>query len=303
LLLYQRQVKSRIDPDGPAPTPSATAGSFPPVESTSPGQVAFGPHQQPEKERRLLSSFRLKTILTTFIVCLLGAVTALSFSLVTRIFRRFDATVRSDLEWKALRGATELAQTIDLGMALADAALVTEELGEYRHSPDVLAIIALDPGGASIAHFGSALSQQRTHELFQSAPGTVHTAQSFVWAWAGAHIEGKSVGQVAVLISLRRLQEGADLRRWILELAGAGCVVAVILSLFFVNFYLGPLLRFTEATLGNLKDLNASLEERVSERTVALRKSLDTLRTTQRQLADEFETLAGQSSIDAHLLT
>jgi signal transduction histidine kinase len=244
------------------------------------------PHQLPEKHRRLLSSFRLKTILTTFLVCLLAAVTVLTVSLVTRIFHRFDAAVRSDLEWKAVRGANEVAHSIDVGMALADPAMVIEDMGEYRQSPDVLAIVAVDPSGDTIAHFGSVLPPWQIAQLFRTASGVVHAADGYVWSWAAAHIEGKMVGQVAVLISLRRLQEGAALRRSILKFTGVGCVVALFVSLFFVNFYLGPLLRFTEATLANLKDLNASLEERVSDRTVALSKSLDTLLTTQRQLAD-----------------
>jgi signal transduction histidine kinase len=254
-----------------------------PVAPELPGNE---PARIPEKHRRLLSSFRLKSILTIFIVCLLASVTGLTFLLITRIFHRFDAAVRSDLEWKALRGSTELAAAVDLGVALGDGDMVTEGLGEYRSSADVLAVVALGASGEPVAHFGATLTPPQIRALFLSRPETVHASEGYVWSWASSRIEGKIVGQVAVLISLTRLHEAAHLRKLLLELAAGGCVVALFISLFFVNFYLGPLLRFTEATLRNLEELNATLEKRVEDRTLALKKSLDALQTAQRQLAD-----------------
>ncbi len=75
-------------------------------------------------------------------------------------------------------------------------------------------------------------------------------------------------------------------------LIASGSVAALLLSFLFVQFYLGPLSRFTEKTLLRLQDLNQTLEDRVERRTKALREtngqlqdSMDSLRSAQRQLA------------------
>jgi signal transduction histidine kinase len=238
------------------------------------------------RKHPLLSSLRLKTVLTVFIVCLLTASAALTFVLVSRIFHRFDASVRNDLEWKALRGARELASVDELGLTLGDPRMIAEETAELRASADVLAVVATDAKGAVLARFGAPLTEAEIAAIFATAPGTVGSTSRYVWSRVVASIERKTVGQVAVLVSLTRLDQANQLRRGILVLTAAGLVVALFVSLFFVNFYLGPLLRFTEKTLRDLKNLNATLEERVDVRTRELSTSLETLKNTQRQLAD-----------------
>src|SRR5437016_3451308 len=76
------------------------------------------------------------------------------FILVQRIFDNFGPAVAKDLEWTAARGARELAQATDFGLALGDGALVTREFGDFRNMEDVIAIVAMDSTGQVIATQG-----------------------------------------------------------------------------------------------------------------------------------------------------
>ena len=65
----------------------------------------------PEERRRVLSTFRLQVILTSFVVVLLAGLSVLMFSLVTRIFDTLTPSIERDLAWKSQRGVAELAQS------------------------------------------------------------------------------------------------------------------------------------------------------------------------------------------------
>src|SRR5581483_186954 len=100
-------------------------------------------------------------------------------------------------------------------------------------------------------------------------------------------------GRVALVVSTARLQEGRQLRTRMMLVAAGGCLLALLLSLFFVSFYVQPLIRLTQRTLGDLRSLNETLEQRVAQRTAdladsnqKLTASLDAQREMQRQLVD-----------------
>ncbi len=240
---------------------------------------------------RRLSSTRLKTILTIFIVAVVLGESGVTLGLVWRMFDEFDASVLSDLRWKTSRAPRELAIAADVAMAIGDGAMVSESFRDYRGNPDVEAIVVVDSKGKLLARYGQ--PSEDAGRLFLGTEGELRENDRSLSSWRRATIEGQNVGQVAVVISKQRLQAGFQLRNHILLLAGGGSVVAIIGSFVFVAFYLGPLLRFTEETFRKMVELNATLEERVNERTAALthangnlEESLQKLHATQTQLVD-----------------
>src|SRR5690606_18484706 len=66
-------------------------------------------------------------------------------------------------------------------------------------------------------------------------------------------IEGAPIGQVALEVSKDRLEAGAKLRQDILTGVLLGSLVAFIISLSFVSFYIAPLVRVTERAFVDLE--------------------------------------------------
>ena len=248
--------------------------------------------QLPVVDPRLLSSGRLTRALTAFLVLLLLALSSLMFGLVSSIFSRLTPSIRQDLEWKTVRGAYELARQVDLGLALQDEGMILKALGDFRSASDVLAIVVTDPAGKTLAKHGT--TPESIPELFSGPPATLRTSDSgALVAWAPSLIESKEVGRVALVVSTARLQEGRQLRARILFVALGGCFLALLLSLFFVSFYVQPLIRLTQRTLSDLRTLNETLEQRVEQRTLDLARtnhklteSLEAQQDMQRQLVD-----------------
>jgi serine phosphatase RsbU (regulator of sigma subunit) len=199
----------------------------------------------------ILSSFRLKARLTVFVTVLVVALCGMIVLLVTRIFDEMRPTLRQDLEWKAERGAAELSQGAELGILLRDEALVRKAFGDYRASRDIVAIVAVDAAGRAVAVHGT--PPEPTEALFRGAPGRVRDEAGALVAWGEASVEGKVVGRVAVVVSTARLAAGDAFRRDILRTAMLGGVVGLLLSVFFVQFYIGPLVRLTERALASLR--------------------------------------------------
>jgi two-component system sensor histidine kinase/response regulator len=216
------------------------------------------PQDQAEK-RRLLSSFRIKFALTLFVTMLILALSGMIFVLVSSIFRTLSPSVMADLEWKAEHGATELANSADLGVAAHDAAEIAHSFAPYYADGDVRFIVATNDQGQILAAHGSAPADVTT--LFRGAPGKVNTFEGAVSSWQQVSIEGSVVGRVAVLISTARVAAGAELKRSILLTAAVGLVAALLASLVFVNFYIGPIIRVTESAFRRLeKTTLAALE-------------------------------------------
>jgi hypothetical protein len=209
--------------------------------------------------RRALSSLRLKVTLMLFISALLIVLSLLVAMLVTRMFRQITPNMAADLEWKARRGATELAEAAAFGIAIHDQAIVVRSFGEYRGNADVVSIVVVDETGAPLVSHGAppAVTGAGTDlgVLYAGPAGAVTAAGGTLRAWAPAKIEGNVVGKVAIVISTARLQAGERLRRGILAATVFGCLAALIVTLFFVNYYLGPLVTLTHHGLRTAREL------------------------------------------------
>jgi sigma-B regulation protein RsbU (phosphoserine phosphatase) len=136
---------------------------------------------------------------------------------------------------------------------VADENLIQKAFSDYQKSPDVLALVAEDAQGKRLATFGQ--PPEASGALFGSPPGAVRTEDRYLVAWAPSVIEGNVVGRVAVVVSTARLEAGERLRRHILGVAGLGAVLALGISLFFVNFYLGPLISLTHQGLRTAREM------------------------------------------------
>ena len=208
----------------------------------------------------ILSSFRLKAILTVFVSVLVVALCGLLFALVGRVFDQMTPSVHEDLAWKARRGAAELSQAADLGILLRDEAMIEKAFGDYRASGDILAIVVVDPSGQRLASHGAPPEPPET--LFRDAPGRLREEAGYLVTWAETSVEGRVTGRLAVVVSTARLAAGEAFRRDTLRAALLGSVVGLLLSVFFVQFYIGPLVRVTERAFESLKRSQGELAQR-----------------------------------------
>jgi two-component system sensor histidine kinase/response regulator len=201
-----------------------------------------------DQRRRVLSTFRLKLVLTSFVLVLLVALSAMVFVLVTRIFGTLTPAVHADLGWKAARGAAELAHSTQLGVVVKDESAIRSSLRDYLKDPDVTSIVVTDQEGKRLVSYGASLD-----DPFAGPRGKVVERPAALVAWAESSIEGEPVGRVAVGISKARLKAGEELQRDILRLGVGGCALAFVVCLLFVRFYVGPLIRVTRAAFIHLE--------------------------------------------------
>jgi signal transduction histidine kinase/DNA-binding response OmpR family regulator/HPt (histidine-containing phosphotransfer) domain-containing protein len=209
------------------------------------------------ERRRVLSTFRLQVILTTFMVVLLAGLSVLLFVLVTRIFDTLTPSIERDLARKALRGVAELVQSTEIGIVTVDHMALRKAFGSYADDTDVTSIVVTDPSGAVLESVGDVPG----NEVFQGPPGRLAATASRFSCWGEASIEGAVIGKVAVVVSKARLESGAKLKESILTGGGIGCALALVLAAFFVSFYVGPLVRVTEAAFHRLETTTAQALE------------------------------------------
>jgi signal transduction histidine kinase len=214
--------------------------------------------------------------------------------------------IQQDLEWVVKRGPAELAQTAQLGLVLHNAEMIQEALRDYSESHDVKAVLFVDAANALVYSHGQ--SPLQPSELFGMEPRKTHDVGGDLVHWVSSEIEGVEVGKVAVVVSTSRIDESRLLTHDIFWLCILGCLFAVVLSLFFVNLYIGPLIKITEVALNEVRAFNRTLEARVNERTDMLVRSkrelesnLIKLRSTQRQLVNA-SRVAGMADVATSVL-
>lgn len=196
-------------------------------------------------------------------VAVVGFTVAVSV-LVHRIFDNFGPGVASDLQWKTLRGAQELAAAVDLGLAVQDADAVRLAFGDYRQNEDVVAVVAETAGNVPVASHGAVPAFQGGP--FGGPPSTVRQVGELLVAWAPSVIEGSLVGRVSLMVSTRRLvQSRALLRRLNLGTLLSG-IIAWSLGFAFVVFFT----RNIAVRDAQLAEYASGLEKKVSERTTEL---------------------------------
>ena len=204
---------------------------------------------------KVASGGRIRILLTGFNIALLLGLATLMLVLVTSIFDRLSPAIRSDLEWKAERGAQELAKTMEVGLAVSDSDMLASEASQYVRNSDVQALVVVDAAGKVVySHRRSPLPLK---ELFDVSANKVHVTDRFVWSWAQSSIESALLGKVAVVVSLERLHSGFELKRKIFMLTGGGCLAALAMSLLFFRVWISPLLRLISRTFQSLQRTTA----------------------------------------------
>src|SRR6478736_4711165 len=104
------------------------------------------------------STYSIRALRNLILVALVLGVAAYSttmFSYSQRVIDRVGPQVQADLEWRALRGAQELARACDVGLVVGDAAMTQKAFGAYATSSDVQAIVALDSKWNLLAQHGT----------------------------------------------------------------------------------------------------------------------------------------------------
>ncbi len=205
-----------------------------------------------EQERKRVTSLaRLRLAFTLFVALLLAGLLGLVFLLVSHIFGELTPTIRSDLMWKARRGAIELAKGAEYGIALRDEVAVRQVLEPYVKDPDVIRILVVDANANVIVAHG--VERLAPADVFAYAPNTLHESSTDFTSWAQAEIEGGIIGRVAVVVSTERLHAGERLKLQILLAVGAGALLSLFITLGFVSFYVGPVIRVTQRAFAKLE--------------------------------------------------
>lgn len=235
------------------------------------------------ERRRILSSTRLQIALTAFIALLVAALCAVVIAFIAHIFAWLTPRMQQDLGWKVAHGAVEVASRGELALILKDEPMLQDAFGRYAKDDDVQAIVAADPSGRVIATHGKLPIPAQ--ELFRGPRAQLNQSEEYVWSWTEQAVEGAVVGKVAMVASTLRLEAGRDLRHRILILTAVAGLLGLALSLSFVKWYVGPLLKVTgrafegleraATDLLNKQRLERELEIGARIQTCLLPKSVD----------------------------
>jgi signal transduction histidine kinase len=134
---------------------------------------------------------------------------------------------------------------------VADEREIKSSLVGYDRDPDILAIVVTDMESKVLAIHGT--PPEPVAKLFSGVARGMRRTPSYYVSWAEAAIEGGPVGRVAVVVSTARLKAGDGLKRSILLSGAAGGVIAFLLALLFVNFYVGPIIVVTRNAFEKLE--------------------------------------------------
>jgi signal transduction histidine kinase len=247
---------------------------------------------QRKGKRGSFSVRRLRAVILMALFAGVGGFTGIILELVSGLSDRFGPQVRADLEWRALRGASELASSADLGIALDDRAMVMDAFAPYISSSDILEMVAVNAEGKVIAQHGS---DPPLASLFAARPGAVVEGPGYLTSWQPVQIEGGPIGKVAVVVSTARLTD----TRATLATVSATTMIAGAIGLLcgvMVIFY------FTRAVVTRDLQLNeyaATLERRVEDRTRELDERNRGMRLVLDNVAQGFITIDRRGVMDA----
>jgi hypothetical protein len=210
------------------------------------------------------SSLSIRTLRNLIIVALMiGAAlyTAIMFVITDRLSQSLGPQVRLNLEWRAQRGAQELAQAADLGLVIADRDRVIQAFGVYAHSEDVQAIVGVDAAGELVAQHGKV--PETLTQIFAGPAGGLRATPNYLVSWAPALVESVVVGKLAVVVSTRRLQEADRLVAQSRDATLLSGLSALVLGMTVVVFFTRAVARRD----AQLTDYAANLERKLDERT------------------------------------
>jgi two-component system, sensor histidine kinase and response regulator len=242
-------------------------------------------------DRRLLSGRRIQIGFMVFTALVVSALTGLVFMFVSRIFDELTPSIRFDLANKAIRGASEIALSADVGIVLRDASQIAKGFEGYGADPDVVAIVVVDNGGAVLVQHGRA--PEPIERLFSGAPGTLRQSPSSFSAWSESLLEGTVVGKVGVYVSSVRLEAGSTLERHILQGAGIGAVLALLAALVCVRFYIRPLIDVTQRAFSRLEQTTLAALDATRVKSEFLANMSHEIRTPMNGVLGMIELLSG----------
>ncbi len=241
--------------------------------------------------RHLLSGSRIRVAFTAFTMLVLAILTAMIFGMVSHIFSRLTPSIRADLEWKAERAARELSHSTDVGIFLSDPAQIEKQFQVFAADHDIVALVAADAHGKILSVFGT--PPGAATDLFRGHAGQVRAEKGWYGAWREVMIEGAAIGRVGVAVSTARLDSGSRLEHNILLSAGVGALLAFLSALAFVNFYIGPILRVTEAAFVELEKTTAAALEAARLKSEFLANMSHEIRTPMNGVLGMIELLHG----------
>jgi signal transduction histidine kinase/CheY-like chemotaxis protein len=244
----------------------------------------------------VLSSTRLKAVLTAFVCLLIAALSVLMVALVGSIFSTLTPAMRSDLVWKAEHGAVELANEATVAMVTADPGELDAAFREFVADPDVVGILAVDANGAVVFQHGTLPVD--ASRLFDGPPRRARDVNDHLVTWQQASIEGANVGRVALVVSEARLRAGDELRNSVLTSGALGCGLALLLCLGFVHFYVGPLIRLSDSAFRRLEERTRQALEAMRLKSEFLANMSHEIRTPMNGIVGMAELL-GRTELDA----
>src|SRR6185369_3618590 len=215
----------------------------------------------PSTSKSRYSIRALRNLILVALALGVAGYSATMFSYSRRVLDRLGPQVQADLEWRAQRGAQELARTCDVGLVLGDAAVTRKAFGAYATSSDVEAIVAVDSNGNVLAQYGK--PPEALDRLFSGKDQALRVGPGYLVSWAESTIESSTVGRVAIVISTRRLTEANALLSSVSNVTLVGGVLMLILGVAVVSF-------FTSAVSqrdAQLSEYASSLEQKVEART------------------------------------
>jgi signal transduction histidine kinase len=243
-----------------------------------------GPHL-PNPSKAPLTVSGLRNLILVALTLGVAGYTATMFTYARRVLDRFGPQVRSDLEWRAQRGAQELARACDVGLVVGDQAILVKAFGAYATSSDVQAIVAVNTKGVPLAQHGQL--PESIDALFRGKDQELRAEPGYLVSWANAVIEGANVGRVAVVISTKRFTDANVLLSRLSNVTLLGGLVTLVLGIVVISF-------FTRAVA--LRDIQlsehaANLERKVEERTRALDERNRGMRLVLDNVAQGFVTI------------
>src|SRR6187549_51922 len=211
------------------------------------------------------STYSIRTLRNLILVALALGVAGYSATMVSysrRVLDRLGPQVQGDLEWRAQRGAQELARACDVGLVVGDAAITKKAFGAYATSSDVQAIVAVDSKGNLLAQHGT--PPEALTQLFSGKEQGLRAGPGYLVSWANSTIEGASLGQVAIVISTRRLTEANALLSRVSNVTLLGGALMLVLGVFVISFFTGAVAQRD----AQLSEYAANLEQKVDARTL-----------------------------------
>ena len=203
-----------------------------------------------EVHRRIMSSSRLQVKLVVMIALIFLGLGAMVFVIVESIFDVLTPSIRHDLEWKARHAVIELCNTSALGVIADDREAVSGAARELLADADVVAVEIMGRNGPVLSHGRVPFAWDA---VTRAADNTVIERDGLLIAAGPVEIEGLAIGRVTLAVSMKRLYAGNKLRRDIFSVGALGALFALGLSLLFVRYDIGPLIRLTTDAFAKLE--------------------------------------------------